>query len=82
MDSHVQKRPHTSVTDEERSEEDIERVRAMIMGNEVVTVDEVAHALCMSYGSAHGIIQDQAGFSKSVKMGSKKTSKNAQAKDY
>jgi hypothetical protein len=77
----------TNVTDEERSghpststaEEDTKRFRAVITGNERVTFDEVEHVLCMSHGPAHGIIQGQAGFNKSVKMGSKTTSNNAQA---
>jgi hypothetical protein len=40
------------------AEEDIERVRVMILDNRRVTIDEVAHHLHTNQGSAHGIIQD------------------------
>jgi hypothetical protein len=36
----------------------MERVREVILNNQQVTVDEVAHHLCITHGFAHGIIQD------------------------
>jgi hypothetical protein len=38
--------------------ENSERLRAMIPVNQLVTIHEVVHHLCISHGSAHGIIQD------------------------
>jgi hypothetical protein len=47
-------RPSTSTT-----EENIERVHAMILDIRWVTIDVVVHHLRISHGSAHGIIQDR-----------------------
>jgi hypothetical protein len=60
----------TSVTDDERSgrlststiEENTERVRAMILDNRRVTVDEVVCHLLTSHGSAHEITHNRLGF--------------------
>jgi hypothetical protein len=66
------KKGHTSVTDNERSgrlststtEENTERIRAMILDNRPVTIDEVAYHLLISHGSVHEIIHNHLGFRK------------------
>jgi hypothetical protein len=62
----------TSANEEERPgrpststiEETTEWVRATILDNRRVTIDEVGHHLRISHGSARGIIQDRLGFHK------------------
>jgi hypothetical protein len=66
----MSKNDRTSVTDDERSgrpststtEENTERVRAMILDNRRVTVDEVACHLLTSHGYVHEIIHNHLGF--------------------
>jgi hypothetical protein len=66
------KNGRTSVTDDERSErpsmstteENTERTCAMILGNQRVTIDEVAYHLLISHGSVHEIIHSRLGFHK------------------
>jgi hypothetical protein len=62
----------TIFIDEERSgrlstytiEEGTEGVRAMILDNRPVSVEDVTHHLRISNGSAHGVTQDRFGFHK------------------
>ena len=64
------KNGHTSVTDDERSgcpttsttEENTERVRAMVLDKQRSTIDEVAQHLNISHGSAYEIINNRLGF--------------------
>jgi hypothetical protein len=66
------KNGRTSVTHDERSgrtststtEETTERVRAMILDNRRVTVDEVTYHLLISHGSVHEITHNCLGFHK------------------
>jgi hypothetical protein len=71
------KNGHTSVTDDERSghpststtEENTERVCAMILDNQRVTTAEVVYHLHISHGSVHEIIQTVLAFIRCVQDG-------------
>jgi hypothetical protein len=46
------------------TEENTERVHAMILDNRRVTIDEVAYHLLISHGSVHEIVHSHLGFHK------------------